>query len=238
MQKNELVSLLAKELLKDNSDEVNGVLVDLPTKNGRYLLEWNFIYRNIENTVDDVDDVESHHFNLGPLWESVSVIYDNILYLFYREGRFNDVIQNYERNIHHHLLCLVKAKNRHLNGEEGGKLSSDLFNDLDDKEITQDQIQKAKELLGSSYDQIKEVQVFSIDKKVGVVNLNRLNSFGEVVFSEDVTEVDYSSITPSTPQNEPEKPIPGFKKGILDRKEKIPNTKISKEKEFELDDKE
>ncbi|WP_274517130.1 DUF5986 family protein [Streptococcus mutans] len=203
------------------------------TQNGYYLLNWNYIYRDINSVTDDYEGTTSIPINLGPLWESYGILIDGILYLFYMENRLKGIVNNYKKNEHHHLLCFVKDKNTHLNGQEADILSLDLFNELDDKDLTTFQIEKAKDLLGHSYSEVKEVQVFTLDKKNNIVKLNKLNSFGEIISSINVTEADFTILDREERSNVPRKTIATIKRHI----QRDRNNKIKKEQKTVKDNK-
>ena len=102
---------------------------EFETKNSLPILTWDFIYRDIVNTAK-VNDLISPTMCMGALWTAKGVIIEGVLYVFMMKKRFEDVTDKYEK--HHYLTCIARAKNSHLNGKEDGKLSIELFNDLDD----------------------------------------------------------------------------------------------------------
>ena len=126
---------------------------EFETINSRHLLKWDFIYRDIANTAK-ANKLTSPAMDMGALWTARGVIIEGILYIFMMKQRFEDVINKYEK--HHYHTCIARSKNSHLNGEEEGKLSIELFNDLDDDELSKSQIEQAKKLLGDYYDFIDE----------------------------------------------------------------------------------
>ena len=105
--------------------------------------------------------------------------------------RFEDVVDKYEK--HHYLTCIARSKNSHLNGKEEGKLSIELFNDLDDDELSKSQIEQAKKLLGEHYNIIDEIRVVTFDKKTKEVIVNQVNAFCEFVDAVNITEFDFDS---------------------------------------------
>lgn len=221
-----VISKLAQVFSRNHDSEIGKIFNNggFITQNGYYLLNWNYIYLDIDSVARDYSEAISVPINLGPLWESYGILTDGVLYLFYMESRLKGIVNNYKKNEHHHLLCFVKDKNTHLNGQEVDILSSDLFNELDDEDLTTRQIEKTKELLGQSYNQVKEVQVFSLDRKRNIVRLNRLNSFGEIISSIDVTEADYTALDREERSNVPQKTIATLK----DNTQKAKDNKIKK----------
>ena len=111
---------------------------EFETKNSLPILIWDFIYRDIVNTAK-VNDLISTTMCMGALWTARGVIIEGVLYVFMMKKRFEDVTNKYEK--HHYLTCIARAKNSHLNGKEDGKLSIELFNDLDDDGMSNSQIE-------------------------------------------------------------------------------------------------
>lgn len=143
---------------------------EFKTKNSRHILNWDFIYRDIANTAKS-NKLISPAMDMGALWTARGVILEGILYIFMMKQRFEDVINKYEK--HHYLTCIARSKNSHLNGKEEGKLSIELFNDLDDDELSASQIEQAKKLLGDYYNFIDEIRVVTFDKKTKEVSVKQ-----------------------------------------------------------------
>ena len=135
---------------------------EFETKNSLPILTWDFIYRDIVNTAK-VNGLISPTMCMGALWTARGVIIEGVLYVFMMKKRFEDVTNKYEK--HHYLTCIARSKNSQLNGKEEGKLSIELFNDLDDDELSASQIEQAKKLLGDYYNFIDEIRVVTFDKK-------------------------------------------------------------------------
>ena len=183
-----------EEIFSDNEFE---------TKNSLPILTWDFIYRDIVNTAR-ANDLTSPSMDMGALWTARGVIIEGILYVFMMKKRFEDVIDKYEK--HHYLTCIARSKNSHLNGKEENKLSTELFNDLDNDELSNSQIEQAKKLLGNHYN--------SFDKKTKEVTVNQVNAFCEFIDAVNITEFDFSELEEDGRENSPEKPLVALKSGI------------------------
>lgn len=150
--------------------------------------------------------------DMGALWTARGVIIEGILYVFMMKKRFEDVIDKYEK--HHYLTCIARSKNSHLNGKEENKLSTELFNDLDNDELSNSQIEQAKKLLGNHYNSIDEIRVVTFDKKTKEVTVNQVNAFCEFIDAVNITEFDFSELEEDGRENSPEKPLVALKSGI------------------------
>lgn len=200
---------------------------EFETKNSRHILNWDFIYRDVANTAK-LNDLISPTMDMGALWTARGVIIEGILYVFMMKQRFEDVINNYEK--HHYLTCIARSKNYHLNGKEEGKLSLELFNDLDDDEFSELQIEQAKKLLGDYYSFIDEIRVITFNKKTKEVTVNQVNAFCEFIDTVNITEFDFTKLEEEGRENSPEKPLVVLKSGIqkqLDSQKQVslPNEK-------------
>lgn len=191
-----------EEIFSDNEFE---------TKNSLPILTWDFIYRDIVNTAK-ANDLTSPSMDMGALWTARGVIIEGILYVFMMKKRFEDVIDKYEK--HHYLTCIARSKNSHLNGKEENKLSTELFNDLDNDELSNSQIEQAKKLLGNHYNSIDEIRVVTFDKKTKEVTVNQVNAFCEFIDAVNITEFDFSELEEDGRENSPEKPLVALKSGI------------------------
>ena len=191
-----------EEIFSDNEFE---------TKNSLPILTWDFIYRDIVNTAR-ANDLTSPSMDMGALWTARGVIIEGILYVFMMKKRFEDVIDKYEK--HHYLTCIARSKNSHLNGKEENKLSTELFNDLDNDELSNSQIEQAKKLLGNHYNSIDEIRVVTFDKKTKEVTVNQVNAFCEFIDAVNITEFDFSELEEDGRENSPEKPLVALKSGI------------------------
>ncbi|MBT0907623.1 hypothetical protein KJR05_00095 [Streptococcus parasanguinis] len=191
-----------EEIFSDNEFE---------TKNSQPILTWDFIYRDIVNTAR-ANDLTSPSMDMGALWTARGVIIEGILYVFMMKKRFEDVIDKYEK--HHYLTCIARSKNSHLNGKEDNKLSTELFNNLDNDELSNSQIEQAKKLLGNHYNSIDEIRVVTFDKKTKEVTVNQVNAFCEFIDAVNITEFDFSELEEDGRENSPEKPLVALKSGV------------------------
>lgn len=191
-----------EEIFSDNEFE---------TKNSQPILTWDFIYRDIVNTAR-ANDLTSPSMDMGALWTARGVIIEGILYVFMMKKRFEDVIDKYEK--HHYLTCIARSKNSHLNGKEDNTLSTELFNDLDNDELSNSQIEQAKKLLGNHYNSIDEIRVVTFDKKTKEVTVNQVNAFCEFIDAVNITEFDFSELEEDGRENSPEKPLVALKSGV------------------------
>lgn len=191
-----------EEIFSDNEFE---------TKNSLPILTWDFIYRDIVNTAR-ANDLTSPSMDMGALWTARGVIIEGILYVFMMKKRFEDVIDKYEK--HHYLTCIARSKNSHLNGKEDNKLSTELFNNLDNDELSNSQIEQAKKLLGNHYNSIDEIRVVTFDKKTKEVTVNQVNAFCEFIDAVNITEFDFSELEEDGRENSPEKPLVALKSGV------------------------
>ncbi|HEL1340980.1 TPA: hypothetical protein TVS29_001878 [Streptococcus equi subsp. zooepidemicus] len=203
---------------------------EFETKNSRHILNWDFIYRDIANTAK-LNKLTSPAMDMGALWTARGVIIEGILYIFMMKQRFEDVINKYEK--HHYLTCIARSKNSHLNGKEEGKLSIELFNDLDD-ELSESQIEQAKKLLGDHYDFIDEVRVMTFNKKTKEVTVNQVNAFCEFVDAVNITEFDFTKLEVDGRENTPEKPIVALKPGVQKKMEEPKRVSFPAEKKEEI----
>ena len=177
---------------------------EFETKNSLPILIWDFIYRDIVNTAK-VNGLISPTMYMGALWTARGVIIEGVLYVFMMKKRFEDITNKYEKR--HYLTCIARAKNSHLNGKEGGKLSIELFNDLDDDGMSDSQIEQAKKLLGDHYNSIDEIRVVTFDKKTKEVIVNQVNAFCEFIDAVNITEFDFTKLEEDGRGNNPEKPL-------------------------------
>ena len=184
---------------------------DFETKNSRHILNWDFIYRDIGN-IAQLNDLTSPIMHMGTLWTARGVIIEGIFYIFMMQKRFEDITEKYEK--HHYLTCLARSKNSHLNGKEKDTLSIDLFNDLDDDELSKSQIEQAKKLLGEHHDLITEVRIISFNRDTQEVRVNRVNSFCELVDAVNITEFDFTRLEKDSRENRPEKRLVELKTSI------------------------
>lgn len=204
---------------------------EIETKNSRHILNWDFIYRDIANTAK-LNDLTSPTMDMGALWTARGVVIEGILYIFMMQQRFEDVIKKYEK--HHYLTCIARSKNSHLNGKEEGKLSIELFNDLDDDELSESQIEQAKKLLGDHYDFIDEIRVITFNKKTKDVTANQVNAFCEFVDAVNITEFDFTKLEVDERENSPEKPIVALKPDVQKRMEEPKRVSLPDEKKEEI----
>ena len=184
---------------------------EFETKNSRHSLNWDFIYRDI-GIIAQSNGLVSPVMHMGALWTARGVIIEGILYVFMMHNRFEDVTENYEKQ--HYLTCIARSKNSHLNGKEKGKLSIELFNDLDNDELSESQIAQSKKLLGEFYNLIDEIRVITFDKKTQEVSVNQVNAFCEFIDAVNITEFDFSELEEDGRENSPEKPLVALKSGI------------------------
>ena len=203
---------------------------EFETKNSLPILIWDFIYRDIVNTAK-VNDLISPTMCMGALWTARGVIIEGVLYVFMMKKRFEDVTNKYEK--HHYLTCIARAKNSHLNGKEDGKLSIELFNDLDDDGMSNSQIEQAKKLLGDYYDSIDEIRVVTFDKKTKEVIVNQVNAFCELIDEVNITEFDFTKLEEDERGNNPEKPLVALKSGVQKQLESQKHVSLPIEKKEE-----
>ena len=203
---------------------------EFETKNSLPILIWDFIYRDIVNTAK-VNDLISTTMCMGALWTARGVIIEGVLYVFMMKKRFEDVTNKYEK--HHYLTCIARAKNSHLNGKEDGKLSIELFNDLDDDGMSNSQIEQAKKLLGDYYDSIDEIRVVTFDKKTKEVIVNQVNAFCEFIDAVNITEFDFTKLEEDERGNNPEKPLVALKSGVQKQLESQKHVSLYVEKKEE-----
>ena len=203
---------------------------EFETKNSQPILTWDFIYRDIVNTAK-VNDLISPTMYMGALWTAKGVIIEGVLYVFMMKKRFEDVIDKYEK--HHYLTCIARAKNSHLNGKEDGKLSIELFNDLDDDGLSNLQIEQAKKLLGNHYNSIDEIRVVTFDKKTKEVIVNQVNAFCEFIDAVNITEFDFTKLEEDGRGNNPEKTLVALKSGVQKQLESQKHVSLPVEKKEE-----
>ena len=203
---------------------------EFETKNSQPILTWDFIYRDIVNTAK-VNDLISPTMCMGALWTAKGVIIEGVLYVFMMKKRFEDVTDKYEK--HHYLTCIARAKNSHLNGKEGGKLSIELFNDLDDDGMSDSQIEQAKKLLGDHYNSIDEIRVVTFDKKTKEVLVNQVNAFCEFIDAVNITEFDFTKLEEDGRGNNPEKPLVALKSDVQKQLESQKHVSLYVEKKEE-----
>ena len=203
---------------------------EFETKNSLPILIWDFIYRDIVNTAK-VNDLISTTMCMGALWTARGVIIEGVLYVFMMKKRFEDVTNKYEK--HHYLTCIARAKNSHLNGKEDGKLSIELFNDLDDDGMSNSQIEQAKKLLGDYYDSIDEIRVVTFDKKTKEVIVNQVNAFCEFIDAVNITEFDFTKLEEDERGNNPEKPLVALKSDVQKQLESQKHVSLYVEKKEE-----
>ena len=202
---------------------------EFETKNSLPILTWDFIYRDIVNTAK-VNDLISPTMYMGALWTARGVIIEGVLYVFMMKKRFEDVTNKYEKR--HYLTCIARAKNSHLNGKEGGKLSIELFNDLDDG-MSDSQIEQAKKLLGDHYNSIDEIRVVTFDKKTKEVIVNQVNAFCEFIDAVNITEFDFTKLEEDGRGNNPEKPLVALKSDVQKQLESQKHVSLYVEKKEE-----
>ena len=190
---------------------------EFETKNSLPILTWDFIYRDIVNTAK-VNGLISPTMYMGALWTARGVIIEGVLYVFMMKKRFEDVTNKYKK--HHYLTCIARAKNSHLNGKEDGKLSIELFNDLDDDGLSDSQIEQAKKLLGDHYNSIDEIRVVTFDKKTKEVIVN-------------ITEFDFTKLEEDGRGNNPEKPLVALKSDVQKQLESQKHVSLPVEKKEE-----
>ena len=203
---------------------------EFETKNSRHILNWDFIYRDIANTAKS-NKLISPAMDMGALWTARGVILEGILYNFMMKQRFEDVINKYEK--HHYLTCIARSKNSQLNGKEEGKLSIELFNDLDDDELSASQIEQAKKLLGDYYNFIDEIRVVTFDKKTKEVSVNQVNAFCEFVDVVNITEFDFTKLEEDGRENAPEKLLVTLKSAIQKPSDSQKQVSLSEQNEEE-----
>ena len=202
---------------------------EFETKNSLPILTWDFIYRDIVNTAK-VNDLISPTMYMGALWTARGVIIEGVLYVFMMKKRFEDVTNKYEKR--HYLTCIARAKNSHLNGKEGGKLSIELFNDLDDG-MSDSQIEQEKKLLGDHYNSIDEIRVVTFDKKTKEVIVNQVNAFCEFIDAVNITEFDFTKLEEDGRGNNPEKPLVALKSDVQKQLESQKHVSLYVEKKEE-----
>ena len=202
---------------------------EFETKNSLPILTWDFIYRDIVNTAK-VNGLISPTMYMGALWTARGVIIEGVLYVFMMKKRFEDVTNKYEKR--HYLTCIARAKNSHLNGKEGGKLSIELFNDLDDG-MSDSQIEQAKKLLGDHYNSIDEIRVVTFDKKTKEVIVNQVNAFCEFIDAVNITEFDFTKLEEDGRGNNPEKPLVALKSDVQKQLESQKHVSLYVEKKEE-----
>ena len=168
---------------------------------------------------------------MGALWTARGVIIEGVLYVFMMKKRFEDVTDKYEK--HHYLTCIARAKNSHLNGKEDGKLSIELFNDLDDDGLSDSQIEQAKQLLGDHYNSIDEIRVVTFDKKTKEVIVNQVNAFCEFIDAVNITEFDFTKLEEDGRGNNPEKPLVALKSDVQKQLESRKHVSFPVEKKEE-----
>ena len=203
---------------------------EFETKNSLPILIWDFIYRDIVNTAK-VNDLISPTMCMGALWTARGIIIEGVLYVFMMKKRFEGVTNKYEK--HHYLTCIARAKNSHLNGKEDGKLSIELFNDLDDDGMSNSQIEQAKKLLGDYYDSIDEIRVVTFDKKTKEVIVNQVNAFCEFIDAVNITEFDFTKLEEDGRGNNPEKPLVALKSDVQKQLESQKHVSLPVEKKEE-----
>ena len=203
---------------------------EFETKNSLPILTWDFIYRDIVNTAK-VNGLISPTMYMGALWTARGVIIEGVLYVFMMKKRFEDVTNKYEK--HHYLTCIARAKNSHLNGKEDGKLSIELFNDLDDDGLSDAQIEQAKKLLGDHYNSIDEIRVVTFDKKTKEVIVNQVNAFCEFIDAVNITEFDFTKLEEDGRGNTPEKPLVALKSDVQKQLESQKHVSLPVEKKEE-----
>lgn len=207
------ISKFAQVFSTSHKRDIEKIFYDneFETKNSQPILTWDFIYRDIVNTAR-ANDLTSPSMDMGALWTARGVIIEGILYVFMMKKRFEDVIDKYEK--HHYLTCIARSKNSHLNGKEDNTLSTELFNDLDNDELSNSQIEQAKKLLGNHYNSIDEIRVVTFDKKTKEVTVNQVNAFCEFIDAVNITEFDFSELEEDGRENSPEKPLVALKSGV------------------------
>ena len=203
---------------------------EFETKNSRHSLNWDFIYRDI-GIIAQSNGLVSPVMYMGALWTARGVIIEGILYVFMMHNRFEDVTENYEK--HHYLTCIARSKNSQLNGKEEGKLSIELFNDLDDDELSASQIEQAKKLLGDYYNFIDEIRVVTFDKKTKEVSVNQVNAFCEFVDVVNITEFDFTKLEEDGRENAPEKLLVTLKSAIQKPSDSQKQVSLSEQNEEE-----
>lgn len=203
---------------------------EFETKNSLPILTWDFIYRDIVNTAK-VNGLISPTMYMGALWTARGVIIEGVLYVFMMKKRFEDITNKYEKR--HYLTCIARAKNSHLNGKEGGKLSIELFNDLDDDGMSDLQIEQAKKLLGDHYNSIDEIRVVTFDKKTKEVIVNQVNAFCEFIDAVNITEFDFTKLEEDGRGNNPEKPLVALKSDVQKQLESQKHVSLYVEKKEE-----
>lgn len=204
----------AKVISTSHKSDIDKVFFDneIETGNSRYSFNWDLIYRDIAD-IAKKNDLTLLIMDMGALWKAIAVIIDRVLYVFLMQERFEDLTDPNKYEKHHYLTCIARSKNSHLNGKEkvNGKekntLSTELFNDLDDDELSKLQIEKAMKLLGEHYDLIDEVRVITFNKKTQEVRVNQVNAFCEFVDAVNITEFDFTKLEEVERENIPEKPL-------------------------------
>ncbi len=203
---------------------------EFETKNSRHSLNWDFIYRDIA-IIAQSNGLVSPVMHMGALWTARGVIIEEILYVFMMQNRFEDVTENYEK--HHYLTCIARSKNSHLNGKEKGTLSIELFNDLDNDELSESQIAQSKKLLGEFYNLIDEIRVITFDKKTQEVSVNQVNAFCEFIDAVNITEFDFTKLEEDGRGNNPEKPLVALKSDVQRQLESQKHVSLYVEKKEE-----
>ena len=198
----------AKVISTSHKSDIDKVFFDneIETGNSRYSFNWDLIYRDIANAAKK-NDLTSPIMDMGALWKAIGVIIDRVLYVFLMQKRFEDLTNPEKYEKHHYLTCIARSKNSHLNGKEKNTLSTELFNDLDDDELSKLQIEQAMKLLGEHYDLIDEVRVITFNKKTQEVRVNQVNAFCEFVDAVNITEFDFTKLEEVERENIPEKPL-------------------------------
>lgn len=203
---------------------------EFETKNSLPILIWDFIYRDIVNTAK-VNGLISPTMYMGALWTARGVIIEGVLYVFMMKKRFEDITNKYEK--HHYLTCIARSKNSHLNGKEKSTLSIELFNDLDNDELSESQIAQSKKLLGEFYNLIDEIRVITFDKKSQEVSVNQVNAFCEFIDAVNITEFDFTKLEEDGRGNNPEKPLVALKSGVQKQLESQKHVSLPVEKKEE-----
>ena len=171
-----------------------------------------FKFAQVFSTSHNRDIEEIFSDNEFETKNSLPILTWDFIYRDIVKKRFEDVIDKYEK--HHYLTCIARSKNSHLNGKEENKLSTELFNDLDNDELSNSQIEQAKKLLGNHYNSIDEIRVVTFDKKTKEVTVNQVNAFCEFIDAVNITEFDFSELEEDGRENSPEKPLVALKSGI------------------------
>lgn len=202
----------AQVISTSHKSDIDKVFSDneIETGNSRHSLNWDFIYRDIADTAKK-NDLTSPIMDMGALWTATGVIIDGVLYVFLMQKRFENLTNPKKYEKRHYLTCIARSKNSHLNGKEKDILSTELFNDLDDDELSKLQIEQAMKLLGEHYDLIDEVRVITFNKKTQEVRVNQVNAFCEFVDGMNITEFDFTKLEEAERENKPEKVLVALK---------------------------